>query len=496
MPKALPLEILYQIAKYLNCEDTGINLSSYALVCRQWQAIFEPLIYKNLHVHSSRFQTGNGIISLSHLRTLTSSSQHRIARRGLIRDLEYAVIVPYGLPDNTSSQIDEYTAGYTNDNVVRRANNAAFRDGMAELFKILHGWEGQGRLRVSLQILGRRRRQEPGTERCPNAIIWNMFNQSIVEPYRANFPEGRLNLPDVKCIHRLCIEEPCNGAYSQQIWLGAALSIARSCPMLHEFRWETFTCIRPYHLDFIRRQRRALEEGLAHLPPTLRIFDFNGHPSHQDHAELSAPSLIQNRIDFLPINLRPMTFFLEELTLVGISLPLDFLLPLNRHGKPSTASIGWPNLKKIVIDPTDFLPSGEGFFDLISEDELQATAGPSDLETEEPYNNPRHTPVRLKFDMCHRAYISLGYAAQHMPRLTSVVYQLPSEPFMNLLFYTDENTGGAGIIWDWSCDCLGYIPDSRVAEAWGFGIEDLEFLRKDPPGYPRVKIAQWPVMRT
>ncbi|KAL2813345.1 hypothetical protein BDW59DRAFT_154852, partial [Aspergillus cavernicola] len=500
MAKTLPPEILFHIADYLNSPDCVVALPKYALVCRQWQAVFEPLIYKTLCVHSSSFRTGKGTISLSHFESLVSGSQHRIARRGMIQDIKYTVIVPYDLPDYKSSIIRDHPGGYTRDNPIRHANDEAFHDGVVDLFNILTSWKERHCLGISPRILGREQQYEPGTEFCPSAREYAEIprgNKWVVRPYRARFPEDKSNLPDVSCIHQLIFEDYGNEDETSHIWPGTALSIARSCPMLHEFYWHTFDFIRPDHLDYMQERRQALAEGLTNLPSTLRMFDYHGLSEQAYHDSGSAPILIQGNLDLFSVNLRPITLCLQELNLAGIAVSLDFLLPLDQDGKPIALCMEWPSLKRIKIETTNYLPSGEWFFDPTpEEDESNTIAHFNDSASEDSYDTQLvvleeipYERSELRVEMCHRAYISLGYAAQHMPRLTSIEYLLPLQPGTEFRFSKDQVSGNATITWETGSM---YEPDKRVAEAWGYQLDDMEFLVKDPPMWPTVRLPCWP----
>jgi hypothetical protein len=69
----------------------------------------------------------------------------------------------------------------------------------------------------------------------------------------------------------------------------------------------------------------------------------------------------------------------------------------------------------------------------------------------------------------HRLLISMGYAAQHMPSLKSLRFEIQSENEFILYFRNtaDEITLG------WEC-CPEYQPDERVAKAWNIDPDDMK----------------------
>ncbi|QMW33329.1 hypothetical protein G4B84_008760, partial [Aspergillus flavus NRRL3357] len=71
----------------------------------------------------------------------------------------------------------------------------------------------------------------------------------------------------------------------------------------------------------------------------------------------------------------------------------------------------------------------------------------------------------------HRFFISLGYAARHMPLLRSIEFELNHNPTTSFNFKRDSDTTTAK--WESDAD-PEYRPDERVAKAWGFQLKDME----------------------
>ncbi|KAF7173331.1 hypothetical protein CNMCM5623_005527 [Aspergillus felis] len=70
----------------------------------------------------------------------------------------------------------------------------------------------------------------------------------------------------------------------------------------------------------------------------------------------------------------------------------------------------------------------------------------------------------------HRLFISLGYAARHMPRLTAINFDLNHSTNLNFRF--SNTTGSLSAEWELRL-CDSYKPDDRVAAAWGFQPDEL-----------------------
>ncbi|KAB8217963.1 hypothetical protein BDV33DRAFT_232472 [Aspergillus novoparasiticus] len=87
----------------------------------------------------------------------------------------------------------------------------------------------------------------------------------------------------------------------------------------------------------------------------------------------------------------------------------------------------------------------------------------------------------------HRFFTSTGHAARHMPRLKSIKFHLEHSTWLDFSFRTDSDP----ITAKWYSDATPeYHPDRRVAEAWGFQIEDFHF---EPDDFDTVvNFACWP----
>lgn len=262
MATELPQEIIDLIADHL--QKSQVSLAPCTMVCRQWKAAFEPLIYSTLNIYSGDSKDlsphwgswRKGIpeksISLSQFKSATSGTGN--TRRKMIRHLSYHIIVPFILKDWTFLK----NSAYTTDNDIRNNNDLVFQSAMLDLFEFLSSWEPTLPLSLALRVVGRELKREPETtysgdafrhplDRCKNP-------KKCVPVYRAKFEENMASsLPFVTCIDRLAFEK----FVKHQIWAGSALQIAQKCSTLTELQLDLDEDIRPDFLHYIKARRQG-----------------------------------------------------------------------------------------------------------------------------------------------------------------------------------------------------------------------------------------------
>ncbi|KAE8340441.1 hypothetical protein BDV24DRAFT_152015 [Aspergillus arachidicola] len=78
----------------------------------------------------------------------------------------------------------------------------------------------------------------------------------------------------------------------------------------------------------------------------------------------------------------------------------------------------------------------------------------------------------VDYEEYHRFFTSMGHAARHMPRLKFIKFHLEHSTWLDFSFRTDTDP----ITAEWHSRAIpAYHPDERVAEVWGFPIEDFHF---------------------
>ncbi|PYI20300.1 hypothetical protein BO99DRAFT_421681 [Aspergillus violaceofuscus CBS 115571] len=256
MAATLPLELLIQIATFL--ESTGAPLTPCVTVCRRWQAAFEPLLYRKVHIYTTddleKFGPGRAL-SLANFDRITSGT---------------------GLYDWHTIQLEDYTT----DNEVRRENDRAFQSGIIALFRTLSDWDSGLRVTLQLLILGRKETLEPNTDDCkftgPDPRSFPDEWIPVVPLYRASFGDSDPSmLPVVPCIDRLWFSDDPEVDFLSEIWVGAAMQIARNCSTMCGLRLNMQEHVKPDHLDYIQGRRRGnpLPESLSLHWPQIEVLD-------------------------------------------------------------------------------------------------------------------------------------------------------------------------------------------------------------------------------
>ncbi|KAJ9296100.1 hypothetical protein DTO271G3_5675 [Paecilomyces variotii] len=208
MTRNLPFEVISLIAECLHSDDCP--LAQYTVVCRQWQAAFEPFIYSNLTVYSEEVEDSEAHsdvrevhkelgelwgtefyypplpdwysiasqtmkkktkkpLSLSRFAHLISGTG--TVRRGWVRYVKYQIVVPYLIEDWKTIKVGNYSY----ENRVRDANDQAFRSGIIGLFEVLSSWSESHRVSLELGLFGRELGKEPCTDGHPDAGDYDWY---------------------------------------------------------------------------------------------------------------------------------------------------------------------------------------------------------------------------------------------------------------------------------------------------------------------------------
>jgi hypothetical protein len=251
MAHKLPFELWTHVALYL--EDDASSFPKYARVCRQWQPVFERLIYRSLKVSTDGAELGKGAVSLSQFQSLMSDP--RQYRPSFLRRLDYTIVTPHEIEDYSAMKLESKL--YTERNPVRQANNEAFSQGIRSLFEILKSWDAHLKITLAMAVHGREKTLEPETEAIQYAYQWQTVldgQQWLPVPYHARFPDDCPDMPRVACVDELLFES--NYSY-QGIWSGAAMQIAEHCVALRRIYLHLEELVRPDHLDYIRERRQG-----------------------------------------------------------------------------------------------------------------------------------------------------------------------------------------------------------------------------------------------
>jgi hypothetical protein len=297
MAQNLPLELISQVAECLHSND--YPLSQYTVVCRQWQAAFEPFIYSSLTIYSEDVENMEAYgdarevhsklekvwgtefyypplpdwclgdnqeikkpkraLSLSQFTTLISGASS--IRQAWIHYLKYRIVVPFLIEDWKAVKGEHYSY----KNPVREANDKAFESGIIGLFKVLSSWSKSHHVSLELSLFGCEVYGEPCTQGYSDAgeNEWYYTNgrSTAVQPYRACFPLNNASgLSSAPCISQLLFlnESYRNGANrNHRIWAGTIFQIIVCCPTITELELDLNEYTRPDHEGLMLQRRQG-----------------------------------------------------------------------------------------------------------------------------------------------------------------------------------------------------------------------------------------------
>ncbi|RDW93889.1 uncharacterized protein DSM5745_01211 [Aspergillus mulundensis] len=430
-------------------------------------------------------------------------AESRQYRRSFLRHLHYTIVVPHKLEPYNAMKLENQE--YREQNPVREANNRAFSTAVISLLNTLSCWEASAKIALVIEVRGRQKTLEPGTKEHAGLEKWQTVfdgEQWVVHPYTARFPDDEPSLPKVVCIDQLLFDHM--GTYqgvwnasraalqiaehhtdtSQGIWAASALQIAERCVALERLQLYDQEWVRPDHLSYMRERRQAMASALTKMPPTLRVFQCIGNTEEHWADVLPALNLLpDNKIDALSSSLRNMSLNLKELDLSEVTVELDFLFPLDDAGAPTTdaLSLHWPYLETVTLGSVPlYLPSGKWLLDYdrsdwLSDDEENPDPNSSGIENFDTpwlrYGWSVHRNI-MDVEQFHRLFISLGFAAQRMPSLKTMTFALECGRPAQFRFTTGRGSSEKPTLTFEST--VGYKPDERVADAWGFCLDDME----------------------
>ncbi|KNG81400.1 hypothetical protein ANOM_010509 [Aspergillus nomiae NRRL 13137] len=417
-------------------------------------------------------------MSLTHFQKLTSGAG--AIRRAWIRNLQYDILVPFELLDWTTRKRE--TGQYSIANPVREANNRAFQTAIINLFGILGQWDRNNRLSLDLGLRGRRVGENPAPE--PNTSYFD-----IAGDYRHDFKTGRTDaVPPYRARFYNNYASVLAHRY-HQIWAGTVAQIVQHCPTVTELYLNLDEWVRPDHLEYIKARRDAVSEIFSNTPHSLKVLHYANQPEKPWKDSMPALNVLSTGTDTLTVNLRRLSTFLRELKLEHTSLCPDFLWPLDETGHPLPSTVHWPNLTVLELNNAPpRLPSGQ-WLALPTAEWQEEIDEIEDWEEEICDYESGCVDRSINDDeQFHRFFISLGYAARHMPRLRYIQFSLDHGPTTTFSFRRDLDP----ITAEWLSEAdPEYRPDERVAKAWGFRLEDIEIMGAwDMESV--VRFAYWP----
>jgi hypothetical protein len=446
MASSAPQEILSLIAVHLARLDK--KLSPYALVNKSWQAAFERQIYSSMVIRSPsdetiirknigwwtrdeiRYERGP---SLETFINITSGPQDwQRARRNYVRQIVYRVVVPYWLDEDR-----EKDGNYTYDNAYRRENNQAFSEGVCQLFEHLSTWTDQAiSLQIALQAIDVDTEAESGE---PKSIATHNLIGTTGEEiasYCAEFVPG-CSLPRVSCITSLDFLELITPstiwyessamdmpAYENKISLPARLSIASACSVLEDIRLDRGVDTPDTEPNMYDIRRTAAAEGFSQLPRTIK--DMTLCWSSPWWYEVAAFRQSKGS------TLHKFSMQLRHLRLESLEVYPELFCP---DGLRSPIEAHWPYLETLHLK--------------------------NQYPEHGPFDGVDHWAKAPLIELyLNGLYMSLGRAAQRMPRLKSVVLNFA---YMDHKLELSIKNGSWNLAF---CVTANYQPSSEVLKAW------------------------------
>ncbi|KAL4756052.1 uncharacterized protein BDW70DRAFT_164862 [Aspergillus foveolatus] len=168
-----------------------------------------------------------------------------------------------------------------------------------------------------------------------------------------------------------------------------------------------------------------------------------------------------------------------------VAVGLNFLFPLDQTGNPTpeALSLYWPHLESLTLKALSMcLPSGVNGYSItkMRKDlpDPSTISGFAIFENHLMIEEMEYFRGMMRIEDFHRLYSSVGYAAQRMPRLKTINISMVEPPDTEVEF-TNGRGAADGLIGSKRPTLSfnsqsGYIPDERVAAAWGFSLDDLE----------------------
>lgn len=513
----IPPEILSIVAeKVVARKGEEEKLGPYALVCKAWQAAFEPHIYEYLEVGSPSETTTVSLgpegkygifdkrgITLESLAAATSGPHEwSHARRAAIRRILYKVAVPHyldgdkdldedGSPRNPNFPVDErFTAYLANaqpfsyDNVYRRQNDEAFTNGMQSLFELFSTWTDQ-KYPSDLSIVLEAENVYSPDQNVEPGIVGSDGLGKLIAEYGADFSAGH-SLPTVECVSSLDFPEswspvpinytessympdpqPSTSPLAQQnrISPASAFRIASACrgDALKTIKVDGIPFTPERERELNQQRRSAIAENLSGLPRSVREVEFQWQslPSGYELPELSSHPVYQPSPDALCRALHLASTHLRKLVITDLDVSPELFEPISEGDC-------WPHLETLeVTDIPEITSSGFNLYYTFEPDSSEYVC-PSFLE---------------------QLYSSVARAALRMPRITLLLVSFSVKMEEVSLKVRDDD--GRRVLSFSSRH--KYAPSQAVWDAWKAKPENIKFCgENDGFGYDCSE-AEWDV---
>lgn len=511
----IPPEILSIIAKKVVArDDKEEKLGPYALVCKAWQAAFEPHLYEYLEVQSPSETTTISLgtegkygvfnkrgITLERLAVATEGlHKWSHARRAAIRKILYKVAIPHYLDGDKDLDEDDFSRdehfpvderfiadrsdneSFSYENFYRRQNDEAFTNGMHSLFELLSTWTDQKCPLVLKIVLDAENVYSPDQHVEPRTIGSDGLGK-LIATYGADFSAGHF-LPTVHCVSSLDFPEswspvpinyiefpympdpePSTRALAQQnrISPAAVFTIASACrgDALETIKVDSIPFTPEHERELDQRRRSAAAESLSRLPRSVREVEIQWQSplSEYEIPELSSHPVCHPSNNALCRALRLASTHLRKLVITDLDISPEFF-------EPSEGDF-WPNLETLeVIELPKTTSSGFKLYYTFEPDSSDCVC-PSFLE---------------------QLYSSVARAAIRMPRITLLLVSFSGKQEQVSLKMRDDGRRELSFL-----SQHNYTPSQGVWDAWKAKPEDIKCRGEEDWGGYECSEAVWDV---
>ncbi|CBF84685.1 predicted protein [Aspergillus nidulans FGSC A4] len=315
---SLTPDLLLHIFGYLR--EDGRSLCNYALVCRRWQKLLEPLIYNTIQVYNEA-PTPPRAFSVVRFKHFVGGLNN-VRRRAMVRKLVFhyqATQFPRG-PGETASRAQDPAQNPT---------DAGFRKAVAGLFQTLRFWEPWYKIELDIALAY----SYTGAPR-----LASMANPSTTADL--------VTFPTVHCVAEIAFHYSEHGQVFQRIWEATPFHIAQSCANLASLVMDSDAFKLTGRQAPVIRRRKVIAECLDGLPATIENFSMRV-------IGVSNPYVLDwftPEEDPFSCKLLRITTHLHAIKLYNVTIPVDFWCPLDKNYRPKRDRPVWPCLTHILSD--------------------------------------------------------------------------------------------------------------------------------------------------
>ncbi|RHZ67978.1 uncharacterized protein CDV56_109650 [Aspergillus thermomutatus] len=491
---ALPTELLTIVLHHLYDENQAPNavkdlpdgwesgsLATYTVVSRRWQAILEPMIWKQIVILKPD--------ALERLEEYTSDKPHRIARIKWVRRILWEPYVNFALAERLREGMKDYPKALAC--VLPYQYPSLYRQAFAGIFRILGRWESECddsmvELFLTVEHL-----------ECPPKLSlsewnWDVEDATVEELWRMDLIVHLVHLttqdasayPILRNVRSLSLE-PC----MTNMRPSAFFQLLSRLPNVRHVSAGESVFILPFALRALRAERR--------LPLSVEEFEYEIAPEREmswTPVQDAANYLSVRGLDKLSIAFRTLSMRLRVLRLNNVRVNSELFWASPEEDSVISDTLHWPVLE--VIEITDTPPyTADGKWILDNDPDKKAFMEMEDFDSGWDYEEMGfNTRGLIRSDEVDKLYSAMGKAARRMPRLRYLEFRFrgetpTQEDWECLIFFQHSETGEAGLA---ICTEWKYNLGEEVIAAWGLEGEKAKEFRT----YWTIQLDHWPSVET